>query len=227
MCKIQKNPCFTTYNRESAVRASEAPSRSFLDLPLWIRFSEILPRPNSESSRDKVGPQNRISLPDGALPLHLEMRLPAPGPLDITLTGLLVDIGLNLSVIYICRTRPNTCAPTGIVFHEGYKGEDYPHQLPLHVPLVALAEEYSERYSLSELNSYGDGRTTDVFPEMGSSNLDRKVEALVNKSLLRIVPFEWKFRHARSVDREGVHGWFREARKRALQTGGNWGAWEL
>ncbi|KAJ7189033.1 hypothetical protein C8R46DRAFT_1157776 [Mycena filopes] len=43
-------------------------------------------------------------------------------------------------------------------------GDDYPHQLPLDLPLVALTLEDTERYSLSDFNSYTDWRTTDLFP---------------------------------------------------------------
>ncbi|KAJ7084134.1 hypothetical protein C8R44DRAFT_651621, partial [Mycena epipterygia] len=46
-----------------------------------------------------------------------------------------------------------------------YKDDDYPHQLPLHVPLVALTTEDSERYSLSDFDAYADWRSTDVFPK--------------------------------------------------------------
>ncbi|KAJ7196463.1 hypothetical protein GGX14DRAFT_375972, partial [Mycena pura] len=42
--------------------------------------------------------------------------------------------------------------------------DDYPHQLPLHVPLVALTTENSESYSLSGFDAYVDWRSLDVFP---------------------------------------------------------------
>jgi hypothetical protein len=45
----------------------------------------------------------------------------------------------------------------------GYKGDDYPHQLPLHIPSVALTVEDSEKYGLSDFNAYADWRTTDLF----------------------------------------------------------------
>jgi hypothetical protein len=48
---------------------------------------------------------------------------------------------------------------------EGYQSQDYPHQLPLDVPLVALTTEDSERYSLSDFDAYADWRSTDVFPK--------------------------------------------------------------
>jgi hypothetical protein len=47
---------------------------------------------------------------------------------------------------------------------QGYIGDDYPHQLPLDVPFVALTTEDSERYTLSDFNAYGDWRSTDLFP---------------------------------------------------------------
>ncbi|KAJ7248021.1 hypothetical protein C8J57DRAFT_1080495, partial [Mycena rebaudengoi] len=43
--------------------------------------------------------------------------------------------------------------------------DDYPHQLPLHVPLVALTTEDSERYSLSDFDAYADWRSMDMFPK--------------------------------------------------------------
>ncbi|KAJ7611061.1 hypothetical protein DFH06DRAFT_1147879 [Mycena polygramma] len=94
------------------------------------------------------------------------VRLPTPSTLEIAWVGLLVSIGLNLSAIYVFRHRPNTCTGNLSVDDSrfSYKGDDYPHQLPLHVPLVALKTEDSENYRLSDFNSYADWRTTDLFP---------------------------------------------------------------
>ncbi|KAJ7450939.1 hypothetical protein B0H11DRAFT_1741562 [Mycena galericulata] len=50
------------------------------------------------------------------------------------------------------------------MFKQGYVDNDYPHQLPLDVPLVALTTEDSEAYSLSDFDAYGDWRSTDLFP---------------------------------------------------------------
>ncbi|KAF7354388.1 hypothetical protein MVEN_01127600 [Mycena venus] len=94
------------------------------------------------------------------------MRLPTPSSLDIALTGLLVSISFNLSAIYVFRGQLHTCARRGIVDDSrfSYIGDDHPNQLPLHVPMVALKLEDSERYSLSQSNAYSDWRSTDVFP---------------------------------------------------------------
>ncbi|KAJ6474136.1 hypothetical protein C8R45DRAFT_835066, partial [Mycena sanguinolenta] len=45
-----------------------------------------------------------------------------------------------------------------------YMNDDYPHQLPLDLPLVGLRMERSDRYMLSDFNAYGDWRSTDLFP---------------------------------------------------------------
>jgi hypothetical protein len=47
---------------------------------------------------------------------------------------------------------------------EGYVENDYPHQLPLHVPFVALKIEDSEGYGLSDFSAWYDWRSTDLFP---------------------------------------------------------------
>jgi len=47
---------------------------------------------------------------------------------------------------------------------EGYVKNDYPHLLPLHVPLVALKIEDSEGYGLADFSAWYDWRSTDLFP---------------------------------------------------------------
>jgi hypothetical protein len=46
----------------------------------------------------------------------------------------------------------------------GYIEDDHPHQLPLHVPSVALQIEDSDRYGLSDINAWDDWRSTDASP---------------------------------------------------------------
>ncbi|KAJ7642961.1 hypothetical protein DFH06DRAFT_1426664, partial [Mycena polygramma] len=93
------------------------------------------------------------------------VRLPTPSTLEIAWVGLLVSIGLNLSAIYVFRHRPDldTWKCTNPTL-SGYRGDDYPYQLPLHLPLIALKIEESKSYRLSDFDSYNDWRSTDVFP---------------------------------------------------------------
>ncbi|KAJ6584054.1 hypothetical protein DFH09DRAFT_1359971 [Mycena vulgaris] len=94
------------------------------------------------------------------------VKLPTPTALEIAWAGLLLSIGLNISTIFVFRGQPAACALPKTVDDSrfSYRGDDYPHQLPLHIPPVALAIEDSERYGLSDLNAYADWRTTDLFP---------------------------------------------------------------
>ncbi|KAJ7143528.1 hypothetical protein C8R43DRAFT_953969 [Mycena crocata] len=94
------------------------------------------------------------------------VKLSMPSALEIAWAGLLVSISLNLSAIYVFRHQTDTCARTGTMddSHFNYQGDDYPHQLPLHIPSVALAIKDSDRYGLSDFNAYADWRTTDLFP---------------------------------------------------------------
>ncbi|KAJ7081762.1 hypothetical protein B0H15DRAFT_952783 [Mycena belliarum] len=94
------------------------------------------------------------------------VRLPTPSALEIAWVGLLLSLSLNISAIYVFRNQPASCARPERFDDSGftYRDNDYPHQLPLHVPNVALAIEDSERYGLSDLNAYADWRTTDLFP---------------------------------------------------------------
>jgi hypothetical protein len=46
---------------------------------------------------------------------------------------------------------------------EGYRDDDYPHQLPPHIPSVALTIEDSDSYGLANFDAYADWRTTDLF----------------------------------------------------------------
>jgi hypothetical protein len=62
-----------------------------------------------------------------------------------------------------CVSPPNVDRGS-LMFKQGYLDDDYPHQLPLDVPLVALTTEDSEAYSLSDFDAYGDWRSTDLFP---------------------------------------------------------------
>ncbi|KAJ7258686.1 hypothetical protein C8J57DRAFT_1515980 [Mycena rebaudengoi] len=85
------------------------------------------------------------------------VRFPTPSTLYIAWTGLLASISLNLSAIYVFRGRPDSCARTSTDDSRfSYRGEDYPRELPLHVPLVALKIEDSERYGLSDFDANGD-----------------------------------------------------------------------
>ncbi|KAJ7707397.1 hypothetical protein B0H17DRAFT_1125209 [Mycena rosella] len=94
------------------------------------------------------------------------VKLPSPSALEVAWAGLLLSISLNISAIYVFRRQPAPCARPGPVDDSrfSYKGDDYPHELPLYIPPVALAIEDSERYGLSDLNAYADWRTTDLFP---------------------------------------------------------------
>ncbi|KAJ7780712.1 hypothetical protein DFH07DRAFT_793165 [Mycena maculata] len=95
------------------------------------------------------------------------VKLPIPSALEIAWAGLLVSIGLNLSAVYVFRRQQGTaCARTESVDDSNfsYKGDDYPHQLPIHIPSVALTIEDSKAYGLSDFKSYADWRTTDLFP---------------------------------------------------------------
>jgi hypothetical protein len=102
------------------------------------------------------------------------VRFPTPSTEHIAWTGFLLSISLNFSAINIFRGRTDSCArtstddsrfsrfrslihifPSDLIF-SGYHGEDYPHDLPLHVPLVALKIEDSERYGLSDFDANGD-----------------------------------------------------------------------
>ncbi|EIM83719.1 uncharacterized protein STEHIDRAFT_62414, partial [Stereum hirsutum FP-91666 SS1] len=43
--------------------------------------------------------------------------------------------------------------------------DDYPNRLPLYVPPVALVFEDSEKFGISDLDAWGEWRTTDSFPK--------------------------------------------------------------
>ncbi|KAJ7851630.1 hypothetical protein B0H14DRAFT_3866257 [Mycena olivaceomarginata] len=97
------------------------------------------------------------------------VRLSSPNALEIAWIGLLISISLNISAIYVFRHQPDSCGGTtgtGMLDDSGfsYKGDDYPHELPIHIPSVALTIEDSDRYGLSDFNAYADWRTTDLFP---------------------------------------------------------------
>ncbi|KAJ7022735.1 hypothetical protein C8F04DRAFT_1137192 [Mycena alexandri] len=94
------------------------------------------------------------------------VKLFCPNALEIAWAGLLISIGLNISAIYVFRRLPSNTASTGTIDDSAftYKDDDYPHQLPLRVPSVALKIEDSARYGLSDFNAYADWRTTDLFP---------------------------------------------------------------
>ncbi|KAJ6566059.1 hypothetical protein B0H19DRAFT_1232449 [Mycena capillaripes] len=93
------------------------------------------------------------------------VRFPTPSTLEIAWAGLMVSISLNLSAVYVFGGRTDSCARTSTDDSRfSYRDEDYPHELPLHVPLVALKIEDSERYRLSDFDANGDWRSTDLFP---------------------------------------------------------------
>ncbi|KAJ7741292.1 hypothetical protein B0H16DRAFT_1565254 [Mycena metata] len=93
------------------------------------------------------------------------VKVSCPNALEIAWTGLLISISLNISAIYVFRRLPNTAATAGTINDSTftYKDDDYPNQLPIHVPSVALKIEDSDRYGLSDFNAYADWRTTDLF----------------------------------------------------------------
>ncbi|KAF9020771.1 hypothetical protein BDZ89DRAFT_1164078 [Hymenopellis radicata] len=90
-------------------------------------------------------------------------------PLLVAYTGLLLSIALNLSAVYVFRYRRETCQSIlelkeGDDSHFSYIGDDYPHELPIHLPTVGMKVENSERFGLSDFYAWGDWRTTDMFP---------------------------------------------------------------
>ncbi|KAF7299742.1 hypothetical protein HMN09_00980100 [Mycena chlorophos] len=99
-------------------------------------------------------------------------RLPTFTALQITWAGLLLSLCLNLSTIFKLRQRAQLCIPGGSSHLQleddsafSYVGDDYPSQLPLSIPSIALEVEDSENYGLSNFNSYADWRSTDLFPK--------------------------------------------------------------
>lgn len=49
-----------------------------------------------------------------------------------------------------------------------YEGDDYPNQLPLHLPPAALTiENADDRFGIADYRAWGDWRSTDYFPHNG------------------------------------------------------------
>ncbi|GBE82097.1 hypothetical protein SCP_0404760 [Sparassis crispa] len=92
-------------------------------------------------------------------------KFPTLSPLVIAYFALVLSISLNLSAIYIFRHRPDPCERVLVDDSRfSYVGDDHPHELPIHIPNIALTVENSETYGLSDFQAWVDWRTLDAFP---------------------------------------------------------------
>jgi hypothetical protein len=88
---------------------------------------------------------------------------------------------LQMTVISVSNMHP-TLATTLTCRLQGYIGDDHPHELPLHVPAVALKVENSDRYGLSSYGAWMDWRSTDAFPH-GNGFVDLGPEGELHRTV--------------------------------------------